>query len=198
MNYIAFLGCAHIHTPDFVRRLRSRSDLNVKTVWDHDTERAVRYAKDLGAFVADSIDTVLQDDEIKAVIICSETNRHEELVLASVQQRKHLFVEKPLGIRADDAHRMADAIEGAKVLFQTGYFLRSRPAYRFLRDEIRKKHFGTITRIRSSKCHGGALEGWFEGDWCWMTDPSQGGFAAFGDLGTHALDLMLWLRRRIW
>ena len=45
------------------------------------------------------------------VLICAETNRHEELVLAAATAKKHMFVEKPLGIGAEDANRMAAAIE---------------------------------------------------------------------------------------
>ncbi|MCB0131811.1 MAG: gfo/Idh/MocA family oxidoreductase, partial [Caldilineaceae bacterium] len=29
--------------------------------------------------------------------------------------------------------------------------------------------------------------------WLWMTDPVQAGVGAFGDLGTHSLDIMMWL-----
>jgi predicted dehydrogenase len=132
------------------------------------------------------------DDEVEGVIICSETNWHEQLVLAAAAHKKHLFVEKPLGMGATDAYRMADAIEQAGVRFQTGYFMRSQPVNRFLRDQIRAGNLGKVTRVRMSNCHAGSLKGWFDTDYRWMADPAQAGCGAFGDLGTHRLDIMLW------
>jgi predicted dehydrogenase len=41
--------------------------------------------------------------------------------------------------------------------------------------------------------HGGSLGGWFDTDYRWMADPDIAGCGAFGDLGTHRLDIMLWM-----
>ena len=45
---IALVGCAHIHTPGFVKTLKKRTDIKVKFVWDHDAERAKKDAAELG------------------------------------------------------------------------------------------------------------------------------------------------------
>jgi predicted dehydrogenase len=190
---IALIGGAHIHTPGFIKRLNDRQDVTVRYVWDHDPGRAASRAADLKAEVVSDLDTIWKDPEIKAAIICSETDRHEPLVLAGAAARKHLFVEKPLGMGAKDSARMAKAIEDAGVLFQTGYFMRGNPIYRFLKDQLAVGNFGKITRITMNNCHSGSLGGWFDTEWRWMTDLKQAGVGAFGDLGTHSLDIMLWL-----
>ena len=79
------------------------------------------------------------------------------------------------------------------MLFTTGYFSRSDPKHLFLKDEIAKGHFGKITRARGSNCHSGSLGGWFDTEWRWMADPKIAGVGAFGDLGTHKLDILMWL-----
>lgn len=190
---VALVGGAHIHTPGFIKKLNERAGISVKLVWDHDPDRAQRRAADLHAAVAPTLAQVWQDPEISAAVICSETNRHEELVLAGAAAGKHLFVEKPLGLRAADANRMAAAIEQAGVLFQTGYFNRGFPIHRFLKAELAAGHLGQVTRLRMSNCHAGSLKGWFDTEWRWMADPAIAGCGAFGDLGTHHLDIMLWL-----
>ncbi len=191
-SQVALVGGAHIHTPNFVKRLQARDDVKVAAVWDHDAGRARRYADTFGVEPSD-LDAIWGNDEIAAAIVCAETERHEELVLAATAARKHLFVEKPLGMTARDASAMADAIERAGVLFQTGYFMRGQPINRFLREQIGRGSLGTITRLRASNCHAGALQGWFDTEWRWLADPRVAGFGGFGDLGTHALDLLLWL-----
>src|SRR6185436_18959945 len=52
--------------------------------------------------------------------------------------------------------------------------------------------FGRITRARGSNCHSGSLEGWFDKEYRWMADPKIAGVGAFGDLGTHKLDILMW------
>lgn len=190
---IALVGGAHIHTPGFITRLNERPEFAVKYVWDHDAARAEQRAQALNAQAVVDPDTIWDDAAIPAVVICSETNRHEPLVVAAAAAGKHMFVEKPPGMAAADANVMANAIERAGVLFQTGYFMRGNPIHRFLKEQIAAGAFGVITRYRGSNCHAGSLGGWFDTEWRWMTDLAQAGCGAFGDLGTHALDIMLWL-----
>lgn len=192
MRHLALLGAAHIHTPDVIERIKRRSDVAIKYVWDSDSLRARAVALKLGAELA-PLEAILADGEVNAVIICSETDQHEALVMPAVAAGKHLFVEKPLGYGRDDAARMAQAIAARGVIFQTGYFMRSQPVYRFLKAQLDAGHFGRVTRARAANCHWGALGGWFDGDWRWMADPEIAGCGGFGDLGAHALDLLLWL-----
>jgi predicted dehydrogenase len=190
---MAFVGIAHIHTPGFLDLLKKRQDVKISCIWDHDEARASKCAAANGLTVAKDVKEIWTAPEITAVVICSETNRHLELVLAAAKAGKHMFVEKPLGITARESDEMADAIEKAKVLFTTGYFMRTDPKHLFLKDEIAKGNFGKITRVRGSNCHSGSLGGWFDTDWRWMADPKIAGVGAFGDLGTHKLDILMWL-----
>ena len=71
--------------------------------------------------------------------------------------------------------------------------MRGQPVHQFLREQIRLGNFGQITRVRHSNCHSGSLGRWFDTEWLWMTDLAQAGVGAFGDLGTHSLDILMWL-----
>jgi len=200
MTQLALVGCAHIHTPGFVNKLKEREDLKVKSVWDPNPVRAEKRAAELGAAVVADVKEIWRDKSIAGAVICSETNRHLDLVLAGARAKKHLFVEKPLGMASRDGYKMAAAIEKAGVTFQTGYFMRGLPVHLYLKQLIDAGGFGKITRARGSNCHEGALGGWFDArpenpadDWRWMADPAVSGVGAFGDLGTHALDILLWL-----
>jgi len=193
MTTVAFVGCAHIHTPGFIHTIKNRTDIQCKSVWDHDQIRAEKRAAELGASLVTDLDSLYADPEIDAVIVCTETNLHEQVVLPGAAAGKHLFIEKPLGYGSEDAYKMADAIEKAGVLYQTGYFQRGDAKHLFLKEQIASGTFGKITRVRGSNCHSGALGRWFDTDWRWMADPKIAGVGAFGDLGTHSLDILLWL-----
>lgn len=197
---MAFVGCAHIHTPGFVNLLKSRSDVAVRYVWDHQRVRAEARANELQAKVVDDLAVIWNDPEIRGIVICSETNRHPALVRAAAKAGKHMFVEKPLGITAAESVGMAKAIESAGLLFTTGYFMRTDPKHLFLRSQVQAGAFGKITRASAWNCHSGSLGGWFDekpndlpNSWRWMADVDQAGVGGFGDLGTHSLDILMWI-----
>lgn len=190
---IALISAAHIHTPKFISLLLARPELSVKFVWDDNETRGQATAENLTATYTSNVHDIWSDDSIEAVVICSETNKHEQLVLEAAKAKKHMFVEKPLGFAEEDAKKMATVIKEADVIFQTGFFMRGWSFHLFLKEQIEKGHFGKITRIRHSNCHAGSLKKWFDKDWRWMADPSIAGCGAFGDLGAHSLDILIWL-----
>ncbi len=190
---VALVGCAHIHTPSFVGKLAKSPLVKVKYVWDPLAERAQKNATTLGAKAVASADEIWADADVKAVVICSQTNEHHNLVLAAAKAGKHMFVEKPLGVSSKESIEMADAIEKAGVLFTTGYFMRSDPVNLYLKELVDKGTFGKITRVHGSNCHNGSLKGYFDTDYRWMADPKLAGVGAYGDLGTHSLDILMWL-----
>jgi predicted dehydrogenase len=71
--------------------------------------------------------------------------------------------------------------------------MRTEPKHLFLKQQIALGNFGQITRARGSFCHSGSLGGWFDKEWRWMADPKIAGVGAFCDLGTHSLDILMWL-----
>jgi len=191
MQITAFLGVAHIHPPGFVKTINSRADVECKYVYDHDAERAQKSADDLGAQVA-GLAAILADSAVTSVVICSETRHHVELATRAAEAGKHLFIEKPLAISGEDAQIIADAVEKAGVTFQTGFFSRGTAANQFIKREIEAGHLGTVTRMRYTNCHQGALAGWFDTQWRWIADKNEAGGGGFADLGAHALDIVLW------
>jgi len=197
---LALVGCAHIHVPGFTKQLAGRPDVRVKWAWDPDPLRVAKWGGAVNARTASSLAEILADPEVKGVVVLSETNRHRELVLAAAGAGKHLFVEKPLGVTGAESRAMAETIEKAGLLFSTGYFMRTDPKVLFLREQVAKGAFGRITRASAWNCHAGSLGGWFDEKpgnvaetWRWMADPKVAGVGAFGDLGTHSLDILMWL-----
>ena len=131
------------------------------------------------------------DPQIKAVVICSKRTGGK-LILAAAKSGKHIYAEKPLGMgartprtRPGRSRRPASCSRPATLC--------AHPNVQFIREQLARGEFGKVTRVRGSNCHGGALEGWFDTDWRWMADPKVAGIGAFGDLGTHSLDLLLML-----
>ncbi len=73
MKNISLIGTAHIHTPGFVKRLNARNDIKVISVWDHDQIRAQQNADLLNSKTIKDYTSVLNNPDLDAVIICSES-----------------------------------------------------------------------------------------------------------------------------
>jgi predicted dehydrogenase len=193
MVNLGMVGCAHCHTPWIAGVLKARTDARVKAVFDHDVPRAQSIAKVLECPVVSDAAEIWDDPSINGVFVLSETDRHLSMVKSAVTAHKPVFIEKPLGIGRADAAAAGKLLHDASLLFMMGYRTRSEGTFRYLREEIQKGHFGKVTRIRYVNAHGGALKGGFGPDHQWSYDPAQAGGGVFLDLGTHALDTIMWL-----
>lgn len=140
-----------------------------------------------------SVAELAQDGTVDGFVLCSETVHHLDLVGQLVGAGKPMFIEKPMGFSAEQSKAILKLLEDHKIVFQTGYFSRGNANIRALKKKVDEGFFGKVTRVRASNCHSGALGGWFDTDWRWMADRKQAGVGAFGDLGTHVLDLLLWM-----
>lgn len=189
---MALVGGAHIHAPDFMNRMSEADFVETKYVWDPDPHVAKARREVSGGEILESHDAIWDDPDVDGVVVGTETVRHLEIVKRAAESGKHLFVEKPTGMNGDEAAEISRLVEEAGVIFQTGYFMRSDPVNRTVKKLMDDGRLGKITRIRLSNVHSGAIGGWFDGEWNWMTDLDQAGIGAFGDLGCHVADLLLW------
>lgn len=63
------------------------------------------------AFATTDADEIWHDDATTAVFIATRHNLHADLVVAALRAGKHVFVEKPLCISAEQLARIADCVE---------------------------------------------------------------------------------------
>jgi predicted dehydrogenase len=189
---LALVGGAHIHAPNFANRMASAENVTTKYVWDPSSETAITRQQVTGGEIVSDPSVIFNDPDVDGIVICSQTNLHTQLVIPAAQAGKHMFVEKPVGMNGSEAREMAEAINRSGVIFQTGYFMRSSGVNQKIRSLIQDGTLGEITRLRLSNVHSGAIGGWFDTEWRWMADLNQSGVGAFGDLGSHVFDLLLW------
>lgn len=186
---VALLGCAHIHIHDAAAVLRARGDVSCRLVWDHDADRAARWAGELGARAVSSEEEVFSGGAVDAVVLMGETDLHMRHIAGAAAAGKHLYVEKPLCSTARDAARAAELLRGGGQLFHTGYHLRELPGHLAMADLVRRGRLGRLVRLRGRFCHRGLLDSIFR-EHPWMTDPNRAGWGGFGDLGVHLIDLL--------
>ncbi len=94
---------------------------------------------------------VLADPAIQAVLICSYTDTHADLVIAAAERGKHVFCEKPVDLTVVKVKRALAAVEKAGVQLQVGFNRRFDHNFRRIRDLVQSGAVGTphIVRVTS-------------------------------------------------
>ena len=189
---VAIAGVAHIHAPAMIKTLKARGDVRVKWLWDADAKQAQEYASQVGAKVA-RLEEIWSDPEVSAVMIFSETDRHRELALAAAAAGKHMFVEKPLGLNGKEAAEIAAAIERRRSALQHGLLQPRRARPSLPQGSDRQGQPGqdhARAGVELPRGRVGRLVSRPDA----LDDRSEArGTGCFGDLGTHSLDLLMWL-----
>jgi len=97
--------------------------------------------------LATSLDEVLADKSIEAVVLATPHTRHREQVEALAAAGKHIYCEKPFALSKADAQAMLDAVERAGVLIGVGHHFRLMPSMRKLAELKAAGAFGTVMHV---------------------------------------------------
>jgi predicted dehydrogenase len=103
-----------------------------------------------GAAQVEDFKAVLENPEIKAVIVATGTHEHKDIVVAALKAGKHVYCEAPLAHTVEDAREIARAARNAVgQVFQAGLQFRSDPQRRFLHPFIRSGALGKTVMARA-------------------------------------------------
>ncbi len=94
---------------------------------------------------------IMEDDAIEAVIVCSSTDTHAQMIQEAAEAGKHVFCEKPIALDLPSIDRALEAVEKAGVKLQVGFNRRFDPSFRRVRELVASGALGTphILRITS-------------------------------------------------
>jgi len=95
-------------------------------IHDIDPARAAEAGAKSNLTVFDSIDALL--DESDAVIIATPTHSHFEIAAKALEKAKHVFIEKPVTERVEEARRLRDIAGKRNLKIQVGHIERFNPA----------------------------------------------------------------------
>jgi predicted dehydrogenase len=128
--------------------------------------------------------------DIDAVIISAPTALHAELAVATANAGKHLYLEKPIAIDADEARRVVEAVEKAGIVAATGFNRRCHPAFEQARDLISSGRIGCVRAVQTAFCEPCTLDNLP----VWKRKRATGGGVLL-DLASHHIDLLRWILR---
>ena len=115
------------------------------SVYDVDPETARGLAERYGGSVADDVEAAVADCD--AVLICSPTPTHAELIEAAVRHGKAIFCEKPIDLDLDRVDRLIGQVEESGVPFFVGFNRRFDPSFARLKAELAEGKVGALEML---------------------------------------------------
>jgi UDP-N-acetylglucosamine 3-dehydrogenase len=173
------------------------ANANVEAVADL-SKRALKNARDAGVNKAFSnYEQLLKDPEIDAVIIALPTHLHLQCVRRAAEERKHIFLEKPIARNIQEAREIILAAQRNSVKLMIGYPGRFDPVFRNLKEKITSRTLGDVEIAYATNVSSGPFFHRMQDyaptpvpEW-WFNKELTGG-GALVDLGSHMINLLRW------
>lgn len=129
-----------------------------------------------------TVEEILNDDTIEAVVIETEEVHLTKYALMAAQHGKHIHMEKPGGTDPVLFKALIDTVKQNKTVFHTGYMYRYNPAVMELMERIERGELGEIVcaEAQMSCYHPDEVRRWLKA--------FPGGMMFF--LGCHLVDLV--------
>jgi inositol 2-dehydrogenase len=123
-------------------------------------------------------------DDLDAIVICSPTHTHRDLVLAAASRLRPTFCEKPPALSLDDVAAMREAVTRSGMFFQMGFMRRFDSGYAAAKKHVEDGRIGTplVFKATSRDPFRPSLE--------YANPRSSGGMLI--DMGIHDFDLARW------
>ena len=171
---------AHVHA----RSIEAVDQARLAGVVDVEAHRAEQFAKSYDIRSYESLEALLEDLTVDAVVICTPTFVHAEQAVQAAAAGKHILCEKPIAMTLEEADRIISTARRAGVTLMVGHVLRFMPEYRQVYEWLAGDELGLVHTLYMSRMSGaaaGAWQGWILGHQ----------FGAL-DAQIHDLDFLAW------
>jgi len=188
---VAIIGCGGIANGKHLPSLAKQPQVQMTAFCDIVEERAAKAAQEYGAEgakVYTDYHKLLEETDVDVVHVCTPNDSHAEITVASLESGRHVMCEKPMAKTAEQARQMLDAAKRTGKKLSIAYQNRFRDDSLFLKQVCENGELGDIYFGKALALRRRAVPTWG----VFLDEEKQGGGPLI-DIGTHALDLTLWL-----
>ncbi len=180
------IGCGGIADRRTLPGMMLCDNAELVAVMDANMEAAERCKEKYNAkYAFDNIEELLAIDEIDAVYIASPVFCHKEQAFAAAKAKKHILIEKPVGLTSAEAEEIADFCEKEGIKLGVGFMMRFHAYHQKMREIVQSGKIGEIVSARAQ------LTCWYpEMENCWRQEMKLSGGGAMMDMGVHCIDLI--------
>jgi predicted dehydrogenase len=169
---------------NLVEAAKGSARLKVSRAVETDLAQARDFCAEHQLDLTDSLDAVLADPAVDAVLLATPHSLHMAQVIASAAARKQVFCEKPLALKRDHAARMFRACRGAGVVLAVGHNRRFWPSMAALREIAGSGELGILLHVEGHNSNENS-ENVTAG---WRLSPEESPGGGLTGAGLHVLD----------
>lgn len=190
---VGFISFAHGHVQAYADVMRAYDDARLVCAWDADADRARTVCERCNMRVCATVNEVLADPEVDAVIIGSETCYHEEHAVAAARAGKHILLQKPMALTLDACDSINAAAEEAGIRLALAFQMRCDPANQRIKQIVDSGALGRIGLARRRHCIGVCLvPDFINGPSSWHLSAEKN-MGMFMDDAAHPADWFHWI-----
>lgn len=188
---VGIVGCGGIANGKHLPALAKQKNVEMTYFCDIIPERAEKAKEEYGTEDAkvslDYMDLV-NDPKLDVIHVLTPNREHAPITIAALEAGKHVLCEKPMAKTAADAELMLEAAKKSGKILSVAYQNRYRDDSLYLKSLIEEDELGEVYYARALALRRRAVPTWG----VFLDAEAQGGGPLI-DIGTHALDLTLWL-----
>ena len=183
------IGCGGIADRRTLPGMMLTSNAEPYAVMDANPEAAERCREKYGAKHAfTDYRDLLALDEVEVVYIASPVFCHKEQAIAAARAKKHVFLEKPIGLTLDETREIIAVCEAEGVKLGIGFMMRYHAYHQAMKQVIAEGRIGEVVSMRAQfTCWYPEIAG------SWRQDKKLGGGGALADMGIHCIDLLQYI-----
>ena len=188
---VGIIGCGGIANGKHMPNIKKVPGVEMVAFCDIVIEKAEKAKAQYGtpdAKVYEDYKKLLEDKSIDVVHVCTPNRAHSFITVDALDAGKHVMCEKPMAINSAEALKMLEAAKRNGKKLTIGYQSRQRANSQFMKAEAEKGTFGDIYYAEAIAIRRRAVPTWG----VFLNEYEQGGGPLI-DIGTHALDLTLWM-----
>ena len=184
------IGCGGIANSKHLPAIKKQGKIDMVAFCEIVEERAVKAKEEYGtedAKVFTDYKELLKMD-LDAVYVTTPNREHSFISIDAMKAGKNVMCEKPMAKTAADAKAMLDTAKETGKILTIGYQNRYRADSTYLKKACEHDELGDIYYAKAHAIRRRAVPTWG----VFLNEEEQGGGPLI-DIGTHALDLTLWM-----
>ena len=150
-------------------------------------ERAKEHCADFDVdLITDDYKAVCDNDGVDLICVTTPNEFHLEHMAYALNTNKHVFLEKPVGMTAEETKQLAKSTKDNSRLVLVGHQLRFNPYFVAIKNVIGSGKIGKVYYMNVNQCSNALGEE--QRKWMWSFDVEKGGGVRLA-LGVHLVDL---------
>lgn len=188
---VGIIGCGDIAFNKHMPGLNKLKNVELRAFCNRSIEKAEKAAAQFGAEVAriyQDYNKLLQNEKLDLVHICTPNNSHAEISIAALKAGKDVMCEKPMALNYKEAKKMHKTAQETDQKLSFSYQNRFKAENQLFKEIVESGKLGKIYYAKSLALRRRGVP-----TWGYFLDKEIQGGGPLIDIGTHSLDLTLWL-----